>query len=306
MKKLQILALTLLAVFSLQSAEEGYYVPEPNLRKLNHLTSQLLYGEPEEAANAAEELMFLNSRRAVRALVQGLTGPNNFPGSPRNTALVKFHAARSLGFLGSPYAAKFIIDEYQKIQADIGEFKQSDVRPLAHFATGDSMTSPYFFLKNDYTFVLAAGEMLRALGRLEYVPEAETTLKDALKHKNSYIRASAADGLRLMDRVENLGPLKEVVDSETDDYAKASLLGAICTMERGATESFYKLTEMLKSDKSMARMKASYYLGQIELRLAEVPMQRALEIEDDPIVYGQMKADFKKIMSFKYPNWVEP
>jgi|GEM_PF-1894456 hypothetical protein len=305
MKKILALYTILILNQSIFSIEEGFHVPEPNLEIYERLNEKLLYGEPVEAAYAAEELMFFNSRRAVRSLVKALKGPENFPQSPRNNPLVKFHAARALGILGSSYAAKPLIEEYTFLQVKITELKQEPKKSLAHVSTGDSINSPYFFDKDDYTMPLATGEMLRALGRLEYTVEAENTLKDALKHKNSYIRASAADGLRLMERVENLGPLKEVVGSETDDYAKASLLGAICTMERGATQSFKELTSMLTSDDPGARMKASHYLGEIDLRLAEVPLSQALEIEDDVIVYNQMKKDLKRIMAFKRPAGVE-
>ncbi|WCL50561.1 HEAT repeat domain-containing protein [Leptospira sp. GIMC2001] len=299
------IAAFLILTISIHSIEEGFYVPEPNLEIYEKLTRQLLYGEPEQAANAAEELMFFNSRRSVRTLVNALKGPDNFPDSPSNTNLVKFHSARALGYLGSPYAAKPLIEEFTKVQDKIEEIKFNEKRKFGFVAMGDSVNSPYFFYKNDYTVTLAAGEMLRALGRLEYTVEAENTLKDALKHKNAYVRASAADGIRLMERVENLGPLKEVIGSETEDYAKASILGAICTLERGATESFKQLTEMLSSDYPGARMKASHYLGEINLRLAEVPLTKALEIEDNQIVYSQMKKDLKRIMAFKMPASVE-
>jgi hypothetical protein len=46
-------------------------------------------------------------------------------------------------------------------------------------------------------------------------------------------------------------------------------------------------------------------LGEIDLRLAEVPLSQALEIEDDVIVYNQMKKDLKRIMAFKRPAVVE-
>lgn len=287
------------------SAEEGYFIPDTGIEKINELKDVLLHGEPLQAANAAEELTFIRNKNAMRALADSLKGPANFPSSPRNSPRVKFHSARALGYIGHPYAAKSLILEYNKNQEKIGEYKQPEKRPFGYIAMGNSIDSPYYFFKDDYTIVLATGEMLRALGRLEYTPEAETTLKEGLKHKNYYIRASAADGLRLLEKPENLGPLKEVVGTETDDYAKASLLGAICTLERGATESFKQLTEMLKSDNPMARLKASFYLGEIDLRLAEVPLQKALEVEDDPIVYERMRKDFKKIMAFKYPTYVE-
>ncbi|MCG9875748.1 MAG: HEAT repeat domain-containing protein [Leptospiraceae bacterium] len=305
MKKILAFITILILTDSIFSIEEGFHVPEPNLEVYEKLNQKLLYGEPKDAAYAAEELMFFNSRRAVRSLVKALRGPDNFPDSPRNTALVKFYSARALGYLGSPYAAKPLIEEYTMQQEKITEFKHEPKKSMAQISTGESLSSPFFFDKDDYTIPLATGEMLRALGRLEYTPEAEAVLKDALKHKNSYIRASAADGLRLLEKVENLGPLKEVVGSETDDYAKASELGAICTLERGATPSFKELTNMLSSDDPGARMKASHYLGEIDLRLAEVPLTKALEIEDDPIVYSQMKQDLKRIMAFKRPAHVE-
>ncbi|MCC5816339.1 MAG: HEAT repeat domain-containing protein [Leptospira sp.] len=294
-----------LSFSAVYSGEEGYFIPDTGIHKVNRLEQILLYGEPKEAAQAAEELAFMKSSIATRSLVTALQGPANFPTSPNNNPLIKFHSARALGIIGNPYAAKYLILEYNKNQEKIEEGKDQSPRAFSHIAMGNSIDSPYFFFPDDYTIVLATGEMLRALGKLEYTPEAETTLKDALKHKNYYIRASAADGLRLMERKENLGPLKEVVGGETDDYAKASILGAVCFLERGATESFKQLTDMLKSDSPKARMKASHYLGEIDLRLAEVPMEKALAVEDDPIVYEQMRKDFKKIMAFKYPTWIE-
>lgn len=301
-----LIALTLFSPTKwVDAAEEGYHIPDYGIKRLNQLKPKLLYGEPYEVATAAEELAFIRNPNAVRVLQEALVGSPNFPDSPRHTPIVKFHTARALGFIGRKEAAKALILEYNKYQDKIEENKKPSPRPFGYIAMGNSIDSPYFYHQNDYTIVLAVGEMLRALGRLEYTPEAETTLKDALKHKNFYIRASAADGLRLLEKVENLGVLKEAVGGETDDYAKASMLGAICTLERGATESFQQLTEMLKSDQPMARMKASFYLGEIELRLAEVPLQKAMEVEDDPIVYEQMRKDFKKVMSFKYPTWVE-
>lgn len=305
MKNTLIILTTILLSYSIYAGEEGFYIPDSGLSRVNELKDQLLFGEPNEAASAAEELVFIKNQNAMRALISALQGPANFPDSPNNTPRVKFHSARALGYIGNPKAAKYLIIEFNKVQEKITEHKEKERRPFGHIAMGSSIDSPYFFYKNDYTIVLAAGEMLRSLGRLEYTPEAETTLKDALKHKNFYIRASAGDGLRLLEKTENLGPLKEIIGSETNDYAKASILGAICTLERGATESFKQLTEMLKSDSPMARMKASHYLGEIDLRLAEVSMEKALEIEDDPIVYEQMRKDYKRIMAFKYPTWVE-
>jgi len=307
MRKQIVLTFLLFILFHFPrfAVEEGYFIPDTGIDKVNRLKSKLLFGEPHEAANAAEELAFIRNPNSVRLLTEALVGPPNFPNSPRNTALVKFHSARALGLIGRSEAAKALILEYNKNQEKIQEYKSPNPRPFAHVSMGNSIDSPYFFHENDYTIVLATGEMLRALGRLEYTPEAEATLKDALKHRNFYIRASAADGLRLLERPGNLGPLKEVAGGETDDYARASMLGAICSLERGATESFKQLTDMLKSDQPMARMKASFYLGEIDLRLAEVPLQKAMEVEDDPIVYEQMRKDYKKIMAFKYPTWTE-
>lgn len=62
--------------------------------------------------------------------------------------------------------------------------------------------------------VIAAGEILRTIGSYPYMKESEEVLVNALGHTNYYIRASAADGLKYMNRKETVNFLVSTLEKE--------------------------------------------------------------------------------------------
>ncbi|MBE8415418.1 HEAT repeat domain-containing protein, partial [Leptospira borgpetersenii] len=156
--------------------------------------------------------------------------------------------------------------------------------------------------KEDYTMVMAAGEILRTIGSYPYAKESEDVLVNALSHPNYYIRASAADGLKYMNRKETVNFLVSTLEKEKNDFTKAAILNSIVHIMRVADKSFYALCDMLKSESPSVRYRASMALGEVDLKAAEFYLRQALLVEDKQNVRDQIRKDLATVLGFKLPT----
>ncbi|ENO73839.1 hypothetical protein LEP1GSC012_1764 [Leptospira interrogans serovar Valbuzzi str. Valbuzzi] len=68
--------------------------------------------------------------------------------------------------------------------------------------------------------------------------ESEEVLVNALGHTNYYIRASAADGLKYMNRKETVNFLVSTLEKEKNEFTKAAILNAIVNIMKVADKAF--------------------------------------------------------------------
>lgn len=282
-------------------AEEGSYVPKENLRYIQEARELLHSGEIEEVLKGIDLLTYHKSNLAMRDLLDTMQGDIRFPRSSHNDPVIKFYAAKALGKKGEPSAIPDLIAEFKKAAEPIGEFTKTKRKLSGNVAGADSVTSPYFYYSDEISIVLAAGEMLRALGDIGLSPESEETVKQALAHKNPYIRSSAADAIYSNGKKELLPSLRDALNIEKDDLAKIGILSAIGGLEKSPNATFYSLVDYLKKDNPEFRKKASEGLVRMDLLLAVPFYQKAISIENDEILLATLKEDYRKITAFKHP-----
>lgn len=299
MKKIltTIAILSTLALF----AEEGAHVPKENLRYIQEARELLHSGEIEEVLKGIDLLTYHKSNLAIRDLLDTMQGDVRFPRSSHNDPVIKFYAAKALGKKGEPAAIPDLISEYKKASETIGEYTKTKRKLNGNVVGADSLTSPYFYYTDEISIVLASGEMLRALGEIGLSPESEETVKQALTHKNPYIRSSAADAIYTNGKKEHLPALREALTAEKDDLAKISLLSAIGGIEKSPNATFYALVDYLKKDNPEFRKKASEGLVRMDLILAVPFYEKAISIENDEMLLATLKEDYRKIRAFRVP-----
>ncbi|MGJ4786966.1 HEAT repeat domain-containing protein [Leptospira koniambonensis] len=283
MSTLRILVLGIILSLTTQiSAKEQIY------EKLDQLfydqVKKLESGNLEERIQAADYLKFVSSKLAVRPLLKALKGNPNVPKSEENSPTLKFTIAQALGAMESDIAGPGMLEEFKKISAIVQE--------------GDY---PAFSSPEGYNLVIAAGELIRNVGLLPYTKENQEAIVNALNHPNFYVRASAADGLKNLNRKETLSQLNSAIDKEKNPFSKVAILNAIVFINRIANQKFYDLCAFLKDESPMVRYRASIAVGEVDLKAGEYSLREALLIEHDQMVREQIKKDLASVTGFKMP-----
>ncbi|XDD49835.1 HEAT repeat domain-containing protein [Leptospira sp. WS92.C1] len=268
----------ILPVFSADKAVE--YADRVYFEQIQKLET----GSYEERVDAADYLKFVSNKLAVRPLLNALRG-NKIPKSMENHPYLKFTIAQALAVMDQDVAIKPTIEEYKKLESTILE-----------------TDSPYFTSRDDYNMVIAVGEILRTIGSYPYAKESEDVLVSALSHPNYYIRASAADGLKNMNRKETVNFLALTLEKEKNDFTKAAILNSIVHILKVADKSFYNLCDMLKSENASVRYRVSMALGEVDLKAAEFYLRQALLVEDKRYVRDQIRKDLAIVLGFKLPT----
>ncbi|ASV12121.1 MULTISPECIES: HEAT repeat domain-containing protein [Leptospira] len=272
-------SISVLPLFSSDKAIE--YADRVYFEQVRKLES----GSYEEKLDAADYLKFVSNKLAVRPLLNALRGNPKIPKSLENHPYLKFTVAQALSVIDLEVAIKPTIEEYKKLEPTIQEKDE-----------------PYFTSKEDYTMVMAAGEILRTIGSYPYAKESEDVLVNALGHSNYYIRASAADGLKHMNRKETVNFLVSTLEKEKNDFTKAAILNSIVHILRVADKNFYALCDMLKSENPSVRYRTSMALGEVDLKAAEFYLRQALLVEDKQNVRDQIRKDLATVLGFKLPT----
>lgn len=294
MKFQSVLLLFVLLNSSLFSEQEDIFF-ETQRKRLN--SSDLF-----EIRDAIDRLTFIKSNKGLRDILSALEGNPNFPTSENNAPAVKFYAAKALSKKGDSIAVPILIKVFQKESGSIVEYNPPKQRKITDgVADRYSNSSPYFYEDGEISMVLACGEILRALGSLPHTETSGSTLKQALSHPNFYIRSSAADAMYESNRKEYLTNLVETLGKEQNPYTKISILAAIVGIERLPNQNFKSVTEMLSDKDPEVRKKASIGLRRIDLRIAAPYLEKAIEIENHPVVLTQMKEDYNFLISFRNP-----
>ncbi|TGM80169.1 HEAT repeat domain-containing protein [Leptospira bouyouniensis] len=294
MKFQSVLLLFVLLNASLFSEQEDIFF-ETQRKRLN--SSDLF-----EIRDAIDRLTFIKSNKGLRDILSALEGNPNFPTSENNAPAVKFYAAKALSKKGDSIAIPVLIKVFQKESGSIVEYNPPKQRKITDgVADRYSNSSPYFYEDGEISMVLACGEILRALGSLPHTETSGSTLKQALSHPNFYIRSSAADAMYESNRKEYLTNLAETLGKEQIPYTKISILAAIVGIERLPNQNFKSVTEMLSDKDPEVRKKASVGLRRIDLRIAAPYLEKAIEIENHPVVLTQMKEDYNFLISFRNP-----
>lgn len=255
-----------------------------------------------EIRDAIDRLTFIKSKRGVRDILSALEGTPYFPTSETNAPAVKFYSAKALAKKGDKIAVPVLIKTFQKESPNLVEHNVTKPRKISDGVSGrHSNSSPYFYEDGEISMVLACGEILRALGSLTFSEATETTLKQALAHPNFYIRSSSADAMYESNRKEFLSTLSESLGKEQNPYAKISMLSAIVGIERLPNQNFRTVTETLSDIDPEVRKKASEALRRLDLRIAAPYLEKAIQVENHPIVLSQMKEDYSYLISFRNP-----
>lgn len=283
MSTVRILILGIIFSLTTQiSAKEQIY------EKLDQLfydqVDKLQSGNLEERIQAADYLKFVSSKLAVRPLLKALKGNPNVPKSEENSPTLKFTIAQALGAMESDIAGPGMLEEFKKISATVQE--------------GDY---PAFSSPEGYNTVIAAGEIIRSVGLLPYTKENQEAIVNALNHPNFYVRASAADGLKNLNRKEALSQLNSAIDKEKNPFAKVAILNAIVYINRIANQKFYDMCAFLKDESPLVRYRASIAVGEVDLKAGEYSLREALLIEHDKMVREQIKKDLASVTGFKMP-----
>ncbi|BDA78186.1 hypothetical protein LPTSP3_g11160 [Leptospira kobayashii] len=283
------------------NADEGAPVPRERLAFFVEQQKRIASADPNEIRDAIDRLTYVKSNLGTRDLIAALRGAPNFPSSTQNSPVVKFYAAKALGRKGEAVAIEPLLIEYKKQSEALVE-RENKPRKLKDGVYGsESLSSPYFFGEDDISMVLACGEMLRSLGTLPLTENSEKEIKQALIHKNFYIRSSAADAIYLAGKKETISNLPELLSHEKDPYAKISILSALAGLERLPNQNFKAVVETLKDTDPEIRKKASEALVRMDLTLAAPHLEHAITIENDQRVLLQMREDYKQIQSFRVP-----
>ncbi|PJZ78566.1 HEAT repeat domain-containing protein [Leptospira neocaledonica] len=283
MSTVRILVLGIILSLTAQlSAKEQIY------EKLDQLfydqVKKLESGNLEERIQAADYLRFVSSKLAVRPLLKALKGNPNVPKSEENSPTLKFTIAQALGAMESDVAGPGMLEEFKKISAVVQE--------------GDY---PSFSSPEGYNTVIAAGEIIRNVGLLPYTKENQEAIVNALNHPNFYVRASAADGLKNLNRKDVLSQLNSAIDKEKNPFAKVAILNAIVFINRIANQKFYDMCAFLKDESPLVRYRASIAVGEVDLKAGEYSLREALLIEHDKMVREQIKKDLASVTGFKMP-----
>ncbi|TGK07590.1 HEAT repeat domain-containing protein [Leptospira semungkisensis] len=283
MSILRILSLGIISVFAFNlSAKEMIH------EKLDQLfydqVRKLDSGSLEEKIQAADYLKFVTSKLAVRPLLKALKGNPNVPKSDENSPSLKFVIAQALGAMESEISGPPMVDEIKRASALVQENDQ-----------------PTFSAPDGYNLVISTGELLRNVGLLPYTKENQDAIIAGLSHSNFYIRASAADGLKNLNRKDTLSQLNSAIDKEKNPYAKVAILNAIVYINRIANQKFHDLCSFLKDESPMVRYRASMAVGEVDLKAGEYSLREALLIEHDQIVREQIKKDLANVTGFKMP-----
>lgn len=209
---------------------------------------------------------------------------------------IKLFAARVLGKLGHAEAIKPLVDEYKKREKEI---KETDKSLLA-----DNVSNPMQTVV-DLPLVMAVGEMLKALGELPYSKDSADTLKEALNHKNYYIRASAADGLRRLGMVREIPAIESALEKEQNELTKAYMLSAIIGISQHENKHVVTLAQLLHSDNPAVQIRAAQGLAYAKIRTSETALRQQLEIEDNAVVRRELQESIKEVTSFDYPAYTQ-
>lgn len=242
-------------------------------------------GNLEERIQAADYLKFVTSKLAVRPLLKALKGNPNVPKSDENSPTLKFVVAQALGAMESDISGSVMVEEFKRISPAVQE---NDV--------------PTFSAPEGYNLVIATGEILRNIGLLPYAKENQDAIITALGHPNFYVRASAADGLKNLNRKDSLSQLNAAIDKEKNPFAKVAILNAIVYLNRIANQKFYDLCAFLKDESPLVRYRASIAVGEVDLKAGEFSLREALLVEHDPMVREQIKKDLANVTGFKMPQ----
>ncbi|EPG65193.1 HEAT repeat domain-containing protein [Leptospira wolffii] len=242
-------------------------------------------GNLEERIQAADYLKFVTSKLAVRPLLKALKGNPNVPKSDENSPSLKFVVAQALGAMESDISGSVMVEEFKRISPAVQE---NDV--------------PTFSAPEGYNLVIATGEILRNIGLLPYAKENQDAIIAALGHPNFYVRASAADGLKNLNRKDSLSQLNAAIDKEKNPFAKVAILNAIVYLNRIANQKFYDLCAFLKDESPLVRYRASIAVGEVDLKAGEFSLREALLVEHDPMVREQIKKDLANVTGFKMPQ----
>lgn len=283
MSTVRILVLGIILSLTTQlSAKEQIY------EKLDQLfydqVDKLQSGNLEERIQAADYLKFVSSKLAVRPLLKALKGNPNVPKSEENSPTLKFTIAQALGAMESDVAGPGMLEEFKKVSATVQE---NDY--------------PTFSSPEGYNMVIAAGEIIRSVGLLPYTKENQEAIVNALNHPNFYVRASAADGLKNLNRKDVLSQLNSAIDKEKNPFAKVAILNAIVYINRIANQKFYDMCAFLKDESPLVRYRASIAVGEVDLKAGEYSLREALLIEHDKMVREQIKKDLASVTGFKMP-----
>ncbi|WP_425460782.1 HEAT repeat domain-containing protein [Leptospira langatensis] len=280
---LRILSLGIISFFAFNlSAKEMIH------EKLDQLfydqVKKLESGSLEERIQAADYLKFVTSKLAVRPLLKALKGNPNVPKSDENSPSLKFVIAQALGAMESDVSGPGMVEEIKRASALVQENDQ-----------------PTFSAPDGYNLVISTGELLRNVGLLPYTKENQDAIIAGLSHPNFYIRASAADGLKNLNRKDTLSQLNSAIDKEKNPFAKVAILNAIVYINRIANQKFHDLCAFLKDESPMVRYRASMAVGEVDLKAGEYSLREALLIEHDQIVREQIKKDLANVTGFKMP-----
>lgn len=279
--------------------ENEYPIRTGDPRFYAYHTARLASGEASEISESANALMYARTSRGVRELITALKGDLRLLNSDVNRPVVKFYVAKALGKTNTDLAVKPLLDEWNLTSSKIQTYDSSKKRTLKDgYADSQSVSSPFFFEKDDMPITLAGGEMLRSLGSLPLSNESEEALKQALAHPNFYVRGSAADGMKFSDNKKFLGSLNDALGKEKDDFAKLSILCAIVILNQDLdSKSFWEVTGFLKNDNPFIRIKTSETLGILKFRISEEALTNAILVENDERVLAQLKRDLKLVKS---------
>ncbi|MCE9500951.1 MAG: HEAT repeat domain-containing protein [Leptospira sp.] len=286
MKRAPFFVLCILSSFYSLLGEESYKVNDGSDQHFHHQVQMLWYGSLEERIRAIDTLRFIRSKRAIRPIIAALKGNPFIPNSEENSPLLKFQAAKAIAFMGQEVAIKPVIEVFKLNERNVTE----EDRPS--------------FSDEEYKLVMALGEMLRTLGELELTKESFELLKASLTHKNYYIRASAADGMKSSRNKESLEPLKTAIANEKNEFARSSMLHAIISLDKNVDTYFKVFLDLLKSEDPQVRRRTSAGLGEIDIKMSEIALKKALLIEEDAIVRQQLKKDIGIVSGFKMPEIV--
>lgn len=242
-------------------------------------------GTLEERIQAADYLKFVTSKLAVRPLLKALKGNPIVPKSEENSPTLKFVVAQALGAMESDIAGPVMVEEFKRASAAVQE---ADV--------------PSFSAPEGYNSVISTGELIRNVGLLPYSKENQDAIISGLNHPNFYVRASAADGLKNLNRKDSLSQLNAAIEKEKNPFAKVAILNAIVFLNRIANQKFHDLCAFLKDESPMVRYRASMAVGEVDLKAGEFSLREALLIEHDPIVREQIKKDLANVTGFKMPQ----
>lgn len=277
----KITAIIFLVPFLGLSALEDFYINNRSDKFFLENVQILLSGSLEERVQAADKLRFIKSKRAVRPLIQVLKGKPEFPSAPENKPFLKYTVLQAIGALERDIAITPVINEYKTWEQKITEKDQ-----------------PNFAYPNDYQMVMVVGEMLRTLSYLNYSQDAESVILSGLNHVNHYVRASAADALTSLGRLENINMLKSALEKEKNDYTRAAILAAIVNLQKTMDNHFDQLVIMLQNDNPSVRFRVSQGLGTANIKPSGIFLQRALLIEENMKVREQMKKDIRVVTGF--------